>query len=212
MKVCVRCVAVVCNPLKTLMRSVVRSGLRSVRSVYRKPLKNNVRSVAFGARAQTPIPPIGRVPLLGRGHRPLKALRKGKLPVGEVVKFEPTVTTNGGALWPSKPKEIEMGAVTNAAIAKWQEEAGIEPARGDLADMLKRIADLAAELISITALEASGIRDGDGYWHGSDALGGTVLELSDAWQQYDQDQRKLSEGRRLGDIEKAERAFDSVPF
>ena len=31
---------------------------------------------------------------------------------GEVVKFEPTLTTNGGALWPSKPKEHEMGAVT----------------------------------------------------------------------------------------------------
>jgi len=85
-----------------------------------------------------------------------------------------------------------MGTRTNAAIAKWQDEAGIEPARGDHADMLKRIADLAAELISITALEASGIRDGDGYWHGSDALGGTVLKLSDAWQQYDQYQGEIS--------------------
>ncbi len=113
---------------------------------------------------------------------------------GEVVKFEPTVTANGGALWPSKPKEIEMGAVTNAAIAKWQEEAGIEPARGDLADMLKRIADLAAEIITLTALESSGIRDGDGCWHGSDPLDGYIERIYGLWTTFDHNSNKFGSG------------------
>ena len=116
--------------------------------------------------------------------------------MGEVVKFDPTVTTNGGALWPSKPKEIEMGAVTNAAIAQWQEEAGIEPARGERADMLKRIADLAAELISITALEASGIRGGDGDWHGSDPLDGYIRDIYGLWTTFDHRSNSFGQGHK----------------
>ena len=33
------------------------------------------------------------------------------------------------------------------------------------------------ELIKIIELEISGIRDGDGYWHGSDVIGGLEADL-----------------------------------
>ena len=75
-----------------------------------------------------------------------------------------------------------MGSATNARIAQWQEEAGIEPARGERAAVLKRIADLAAELISITTLEGSGIRDGDGGWYGCDPLDDTIHEIYNIWE------------------------------
>ena len=35
----------------------------------------------------------------------------------------------------------------------------------------------AFEAIKIAELEKSGIRDGDGYWHGSDVVGGILTEL-----------------------------------
>ena len=58
------------KPLKTLMRLVVRCGLRSVRSVYRKSLEINVRSGAFGARAQPPHTPLWAGAPLGEGAPP----------------------------------------------------------------------------------------------------------------------------------------------
>jgi hypothetical protein len=67
-----------------------------------------------------------------------------------------------------------MGAHTDYAIASWQ---GISPATGGTADILRRMSDTAFELIKIIELEKSGIRDGDGFWHGSDALGGTARDL-----------------------------------
>ncbi len=76
-----------------------------------------------------------------------------------------------------------MGVGTNAAIAKWQKETGIEPATGDRAAMLERVAKLAAEIITLTALESSGIRDGDGYWHGSDPLDGLINNLYEMWSE-----------------------------
>lgn len=87
-----------------------------------------------------------------------------------------------------------MGTMTNAAIAKWQEESGIEPARGDRAEMLKRVAELAAEIIALTALETSGIRDGDGYWHGSDPLDGYIRDLYGLWTTFDHNSNKFGPG------------------
>ena len=55
-----------------------------------------------------------------------------------------------------------MGAVTDAKIAAWQKEAGIEPAHGDQGEALEKISRLAYELIQLVELERSGIRDGDG--------------------------------------------------
>jgi hypothetical protein len=70
-----------------------------------------------------------------------------------------------------------MGSRTEADIAAWQKAAGIEPASGGRADLLRRISNLAFELIKVIELERSGIRDGDGMWHGSDAVGGTMIDL-----------------------------------
>lgn len=75
-----------------------------------------------------------------------------------------------------------MGQMTQARVAAWQEAAGIEPATGDRAERLQELSQAAYELIKIIELESSGIRDGDGYWHGSDPLQGKVLEISDRWQ------------------------------
>ncbi len=77
-----------------------------------------------------------------------------------------------------------MGMVTDAKIAAWQEEAGIEPAHGDQGEALGKISRLAYELIQLVELERSGIRDGDGGWYGSDPLGGTIRDLTANWQRF----------------------------
>jgi hypothetical protein len=77
-----------------------------------------------------------------------------------------------------------MGAGTDADIAAWQEHAGIEPAKGRRLDLLERMSDTAFELIKIVELEKSGIRDGNGCWHGSDPLSVAreIAALYDAWR------------------------------
>jgi hypothetical protein len=67
-----------------------------------------------------------------------------------------------------------MGVRTNATIAVWQEKSGIRPATGRYAEVLEDISQAAFELIKITELERSGIRDGDGYWHGSGVMQGAL--------------------------------------
>ena len=61
--------------------------------------------------------------------------------------------------------------------AEWQQkEAGIKPATGDYAEVLEKISQKAFELIKIIELER--IRDGDGYWDGSDVIGGTFNHMT----------------------------------
>ncbi len=79
-----------------------------------------------------------------------------------------------------------MGSVTDARIAGWQQQAGIEPAIGVRHHVLTEISSRAYDLIRIIELERSGIRDGDGSWHGSDVLDSTVNNL-------------IAECRRLSD-------------
>lgn len=43
---------------------------------------------------------------------------------------------------------------------------GIEPATGERAKVLRDLSALCFDVIKIIELERSGIRDGDGYWHG----------------------------------------------
>ena len=74
-----------------------------------------------------------------------------------------------------------MGQMTDARISQWQKEAGIKPARGDDLATLNEISQLAYELIKIVELERSGIRDGDGCWHGSYPLDGTIWRLNACW-------------------------------
>lgn len=75
-----------------------------------------------------------------------------------------------------------MGTITDTNIATWQQKAGIEPAKAGAAERLCELSREAYDLIRIIELERSGIRDGDGSWHGSDPLGGTVLRMSELWQ------------------------------
>jgi hypothetical protein len=71
-----------------------------------------------------------------------------------------------------------MGHYTDARIAAWQEQSGIKPATGKRAELLSRLSDAAFEVIKLIELEKSGIRDGDGYWHGSDPMHGMLSELA----------------------------------
>jgi hypothetical protein len=71
-----------------------------------------------------------------------------------------------------------MGQMRNAAIAAWQKAAGIKEATGQRAELLSRMSAAAFELIKVIELERSGIRDGDGGWSGSDAMGGTARDMA----------------------------------
>ena len=80
-----------------------------------------------------------------------------------------------------------MGQITDERISAWQQAAGIEPATGAQLGRLEEMQEEGVNLIRIIELERSGIRDGDGSWHGSDPLGGTVLRLSELWQLFNRD-------------------------
>ena len=80
-----------------------------------------------------------------------------------------------------------MGQMTQATIAAWQKASGIEEATGTRAEKFEKLSRCAYDLIRVIELERSGIRDGDGYWHGSDALEGTVRSLWDCWQRPEED-------------------------
>lgn len=75
-----------------------------------------------------------------------------------------------------------MGQRTEARIERWQRRAGITPATGARLRQLETLSQLAFELIKVVELERSGIRDGDGQWHGSDVLGAVVREIAKAEQ------------------------------
>jgi len=77
-----------------------------------------------------------------------------------------------------------MGSYTEAKIEAWQKAAGIEPATGRKAELLRKLSDKAFELIKVIELECSGIRDGDGYWHGSDVMGGIMGDIVGLCQGY----------------------------
>jgi hypothetical protein len=81
--------------------------------------------------------------------------------------------------------EDEMGMRRDAKIAGWQKAYGIKPPTGDEAHILRRMSDAAFELIKVIQLELSGIRDGDGYWSGSDAMGGTAQNLVDVINEFE---------------------------
>lgn len=74
---------------------------------------------------------------------------------------------------------IESSNVTDIfpGIRDGQEPSGIFPATGDRARILNDLSNAAFEAIKIIELERSGIRDGDGYWDGSDVIGGMASRL-----------------------------------
>lgn len=63
-------------------------------------------------------------------------------------------------------------------------------------DTLNRMSQEAFELIKIIELEKSGVRDGDGFWHGSDALGNAVQEIVASLSDYRQAQTKWREAAK----------------
>ena len=86
-----------------------------------------------------------------------------------------------------------MGQMTDERISAWQQAAGIELPTSAQLGLLKEMQEEGVDLIRIIELERSGIRDGDGSWHGSDPLSGTVLRLSELWQLFNRDRGKSVE-------------------
>jgi hypothetical protein len=75
-------------------------------------------------------------------------------------------------------QEKMMGQITDAKIAAWQKKAGIEPAKGKYRTALDELSEACFYVIKIIELERSGIRDGDGGWHGSDVTGYAIEGLA----------------------------------
>jgi len=82
-----------------------------------------------------------------------------------------------------------MSTHSGEEIEDWQRKHGIEPATGERAELLCQMSDKAFDLIKIIELERSGIRDGDGGWHGSDVVGGTMNDLVGLIERYLQETR-----------------------
>ncbi len=70
-----------------------------------------------------------------------------------------------------------MGGMTDFVIANWQQKAGIKPATGERTRLLEALSQAAFKAIKIIELERSGIRDGDGGWHGGDVIAGFTGDL-----------------------------------
>jgi hypothetical protein len=73
-----------------------------------------------------------------------------------------------------------MGMRTEMQMEAWQKAFGLQPATGEVFDAWCRLQDACFEVIKVAELEKSGIRDGDGYWHGSDVVGHILSNLHDA--------------------------------
>jgi hypothetical protein len=96
-----------------------------------------------------------------------------------------------------------MGTMTNLKIAEWQEKTGIEEATGERLEILTALSHAAYHAIKIIEKEICGIRDGDGAWYGSDAMGGITRELTELGRrlnEYDTQQwRKANPNCDAGD-------------
>jgi hypothetical protein len=49
---------------------------------------------------------------------------------------------------------------------------------------LEDLSQAAFQIIKVVELERSGIRDGDGYWHGGDVMGGLTCHVTAAHQRW----------------------------
>ena len=90
-----------------------------------------------------------------------------------------------------------MGIMRTSQIDAFAANTGIKAACGNRSKILSNLSNRAFELIKIIELEHSGIRDGDGYWSGTDPLGGVINDLAEGFQ-------------RLEKIEKDETLRDEV--
>jgi hypothetical protein len=67
---------------------------------------------------------------------------------------------------------------TETEIDGRQRQSSIKPATGDYATTLDALSKACLEAIKILELEKAGIRDGDGFWHGSDVIGAMTRDLT----------------------------------
>jgi hypothetical protein len=68
-----------------------------------------------------------------------------------------------------------------AAIAEWQERAGLTSPSPEQRARIQEARKAIYRVLEILTLEESGIRDGDGTWHGSNAfhaVGDTFRQLA----------------------------------
>jgi hypothetical protein len=65
---------------------------------------------------------------------------------------------------------MQMAWHKRAAVAEWQERAGVELPSPEWTAVIPRAKQAAVNLLELLILEESGIRDGDSTWHGSDPL------------------------------------------
>jgi hypothetical protein len=86
-----------------------------------------------------------------------------------------------------------MGSYTDANIKAFQKNTSIEPASAEYAAILNRMAQEAFALIRVIERELSGIRDGDGLWHGSDPVARTMDRLVEAWESVNWEQYTSSD-------------------
>ncbi len=73
-----------------------------------------------------------------------------------------------------------MGMVTDWEIADFRARSGIAVPEPEIQALWCNLQDLAYEVIKVASLEVSGVRDGDGYWHGAEVIGATLLVLERA--------------------------------
>ena len=77
-----------------------------------------------------------------------------------------------------------MGIITDSKIEQFQQQSGIQPVVPEKERILKSAQDQALELIRVIELERSGIRDGDGFWHGSDVLQHVADDITEIISDY----------------------------
>jgi hypothetical protein len=100
-----------------------------------------------------------------------------------------------------------MGQRRDAEIEAWQKMAGLRPSPHW--NLLDAMSNKAFELIKVIQLEMSGIRDGDGCWSGSDAMGGIARDLVKTIEEWEAAERRQYEAAQAGQVN----FFDGdVPF
>jgi hypothetical protein len=104
-----------------------------------------------------------------------------------------------------------MGQMTQIQIAEWQKKAGIEPVTGERAKILRQMSAECYELIKIIELELSGIRDGDGYWHG-DAMGAAdvLAKLIERFGEPLGPEETVTAAREPSDLAEALKEYDKI--
>jgi hypothetical protein len=72
-----------------------------------------------------------------------------------------------------------MGIATDYAIEIFRTKSGITIPTVEERQLLEIARREAVDLLTCIALEESGIRDGDGFWHCSDPVEGLIADLGD---------------------------------